>query len=226
MSQRTGPRPFQLGLTIFLGYVSIAIAFGAGGRQLGFPLVALAAFSVFVFAGASQFLAVQLLSSGVGGLSIVFATFVLNARHIVMSLALRDRIDGDAIPKPLIAFGVTDEIFTSAAARPGPIRDTELLTMQIMAYTGWVSGTIIGYLAGQFLPASMEAAMGIAMYAMFVALIMPSIVRYWRYAVVALAAGGINWVLVEVGAPRGIALLAAIVGVAALFSAIPAWSEE
>lgn len=225
MAQNAGPRPFQLGLTIFLGYVSIAIAFGAAGRQLGFPLVVLASFSVFVFAGASQFLAVQLLASGVGGLSIVLATFVLNARHIVMSLALRDRIEGNRIPRPVTAFGVTDEIFASAAARPGSIRDTELLTVQIMAYSGWVSGTIAGYLAEQFLPASVGSAMGIAMYAMFVALIVPSILRFWRYGIVSLAAGGLNWALVALGTPRGIALLVAIVSVAVLFSVTPAWSE-
>ena len=216
----------QLGIAILLGYFSIAVAFGVAGRELGFSLLALAGLSVFVFAGASQFLAIQLLAQGVGGVAVVAATFILNARHIVMSLAIRDRIRGDQVPRPVLAFGITDEVFTSAATRVGPIRDTELLAMEALAYAGWVSGTIAGFAVGQFLPPALEAAMGIALYAMFVALIVPGVLRFWRYGVAVAAAGDVHLGLTLLDVPRGPALLVAIVVPAALFALAPGWSEE
>ena len=217
--------PVQLGISIFLGYFSIAIAFGVAGRELGFPLLTLTAFSVIVFAGASQFLAIQLLAQGVGGVAIIAATFILNARHFVMSLAIRDRIEGSRIPRPLLAFGITDEVFASSAIRIGPIRDTELLTIEIMAYSGWIGGTVAGFVIGRFLPPAIEQAMGIALYAMFIALIVPGIARFWRYAIVVAAAGAINVGVTALGLSRGPALLIAIVVPALLFALSPTWSE-
>lgn len=215
----------QLGIAILLGYFSIAVAFGVTGRELGVPLAVLAALSVCVFAGASQFLAIQLMSQGVGGVAIVIATFVLNARHVVMSLALRDRIRGNRIPRSILAFGITDEIFASAATRHGTIEDRELVVTEALAYSGWVSGTVAGFLLGAFLPASVENAMGIALYAMFVSLVVPGVLRFWRYGILVAVAGAVHAGLVALGLNRGIALLGAIVVPALVFAAFPAWSE-
>lgn len=214
-----------LGAAILFGYLSIAIAFGAAGRAAGIPAIAVASFSVFVFAGASQFMAVSLLAQGAGAVSIVVATLVINARHIVMSMALRDRIEGARVPRPLLAFGVTDEVFTAAATRPGPVHDTELVLMEGLAYSGWVSGTVIGFVLGGVLPVVLERAMGIALYAMFIALIVPPVVRFPRYLVPALLAGGVNWALQLTGVPVGLALVVAIAAVAAVFAVSPRWSE-
>lgn len=217
--------PVQLGVAIFLGYFSIAVAFGVAGRELGFSLRVLTGLSVFVFAGASQFLAIQLLAQGVGGVAVIVATLILNARHVVMSLAIRDRVEGDRVPKPVLAFGITDEVFASAATRVGPIRDVDLLTMEVMAYFGWVGGTIAGFVAGRFLPPAIEEAMGIALYAMFVSLIVPGIARFWRYGIVVVAAGAVNFGMTSLGLSRGPALLVAIVLPAVVFALGPRWSE-
>ena len=225
MGKMRAGSPIQLGLAILLGYFSIAVAFGVAGRELGFSLLSLAALSVFVFAGASQFLAIQLLAQGVGALPIIFATFILNARHIVMSIAIRDRIKGAAVPRPVLAFGITDEVFASAATRVGPVRDTDLLLMEVLAYSGWVSGTVAGYLLGNVLPPVVEQAMGIALYGMFVSLIVPGIIRFWRYGIVVAAAGGVNFLVTAVGIGRGPALLVAIIVPALVFAVSPKWSE-
>ena len=216
----------QLGFAIFLGYVSIAVAFGVSGRALGFTLPFLAAMSVFVFAGASQFLAIQLLAAGAGGIGIILATLVLNSRHIVMSLALRDRIEGRRIPRAILAWGITDEVFASAAGRREEIRDTSLLVIEVMAYSGWVGGTILGYYAAGVIPGSIQPALPITIFALFISLLIPGVVRFWRYGIVALAAGGINWILGLAGLPRGVALFVAIVVTAVLFGLAPSWSEE
>ena len=195
------------------------------GRELGFSLLVLTGFSVFVFAGASQFLAIQLLAQGVGGVAVIVATLILNARHVVMSLAIRDRIEGDGVPKPVLAFGITDEVFASAATRVGPIRDVDLLTMEVLAYFGWVGVTIAGFVAGRFLPPAIEEAMGIALYAMFVSLIVPGITRFWRYGIVVVAAGAVNFGMTSLGLSRGPAPLVAIVLPAVVFALGPRWSE-
>jgi 4-azaleucine resistance transporter AzlC len=215
-----------VGLSILLGYFSIALAFGVSARAVGLDLPFAASFSVFVFAGASQFLAVTLLSQGVTVLPIIAATLILNSRHIVMSLALRDRITGEHIPRALLGFGITDEVFTAAATRGGQIEDRELLLMQVMAYSGWVAGTIVGFLAGTFLPEVVEQAMGIALYAMFVALIVPPVLSFPRYLVPALAAGGLNWILQASGTSVGLSLLIAIAVPALGFALVPGWTDE
>ncbi|MFW5684025.1 MAG: AzlC family ABC transporter permease [Spirochaetota bacterium] len=214
------------GLAILFGYFSIAVAFGVSGEAVSLPAFAVAGLSVFVFAGASQFMAVSLIAQGAGAIPIIAATLVLNSRHIVMSMSLRDRVLGTRIPRPVLAFGITDEVFTAAATRPGPIGERELLTMELLAYSGWVSGTIAGFVVGGLLPATIEQAMGIALYAMFVALIVPAIVRFPRYLWPALAAGGTNWLFQRLGAPVGVSLLLAITLVALGFALLPAWSEE
>lgn len=224
MTDRHGP--VGVGVAILLGYVSLAIAFGAAARAVGMSAGGAAGMSVFVFAGASQFVAISLLAQGAGVASVVAATLVLNSRHVVMSMALADRIEGRRVPRALLAFGVTDEVFAAAAASPGPIRDTDLLTMEVLAYSGWVAGTVIGYLLGSILPAIVQQAMGIALYAMFVALIVPTVLRAPRTVVPALAAGGVNWALQAIGAPVGVALLASIALVAVIFALPRGWSDS
>lgn len=218
--------PVGVGLTILFGYFFIAIAFGAGGRAMGLPAVATAGFSVFVFAGASQFMALSLLAQGAGAIAVTLATLVLNLRHLVMSLALRERIHGSRVPRPILAFGITDEVFAATASQPGAIGDTDLLVTELLAYTGWVGGTVVGYLIGGLLPPSLERAMGIALYAMFVALIVPVLRRFPPCLAPALAAGLVNWGLQGLGVPVGISLLVSIPAVAALFGFSPGWSPE
>jgi 4-azaleucine resistance transporter AzlC len=213
------------GLAILLGYFSIAIAFGVSGRTVGLPALAVAGFSVFVFAGASQFMAVSLIAQGAGALAVIAATLVINSRHIVMSMSLQDRLKVRRIPRALLAFGVTDEVFTAASTRQGDIAEGHLLTMEAMAYSGWVGGTIVGFVIGGLLPAVVEQAMGIALYAMFVALIVPAILRFPRYLVPALVAGAANWGLQLMGLQVGIALLGSIALAALGFALLPGWCE-
>ena len=225
-SARENPGPVSIGFAILLGYFSIAVAFGVSGRSIGLPPLAVAGFSVFVFAGASQFMAISLIAQSADPISIILATLVLNSRHFVMSMAIRDRIRGRRVPRTLLAFGITDEVFSANATRQGDIDDTDLLTTEVLAYSGWVGGTVAGYAAGGIFPQIIERSMGISLYAMFVALIVPPILRFPRYVVPAIAAGLLNWALQAIGVPVGLALLGSIASTAALFALDPAWSER
>ena len=109
--------PVGTGLAILFGYFSIAVAFGVSGRSIGLSAVAVASFSVFVFAGASQFMAVTLLAQERGAV-------LDHPRHTRAQLAPPRHVDGaprgasgNRIPRPVLAFGITDEVFGATATR-------------------------------------------------------------------------------------------------------------
>ena len=119
----TGPRrPRHLAVPIFLGL------------------------NLLVFAGASQFMALNLLASGIGAGEIVLATLLMNFRHFLMSASLSAKIGGRARLLPVVAFGITDETFAVASSEKGELASDFLIGLESMAYFSWVSGTAVGLL--------------------------------------------------------------------------------
>lgn len=166
---------FKDGVPIALGYISVAFAFGMLAVQNGLPLWSPILLSISNFTGTGQFAGIDLISSGAGLWEVTFTILVINIRYILMSLSLSQHLvkDMPVWQRMVIAFGNTDEIFGVS------IRQTEPLTMRYMtgiilcAYSGWNAGTILGVLAGSALPVMVRAALGIALYAMFIAIIIP-----------------------------------------------------
>ena len=106
----------RLGVPIVFGYVPVAIAFGLVSRDAGLPPHVALLFSALVFAGASQFMAVEMLMLGIDGLQIIAATLAVNFRHFLMSSSIASRV-----PEPVVAFGITDEVFAVASSHPGTL---------------------------------------------------------------------------------------------------------
>lgn len=102
---------------------------------------------------------------------------------------------------PVISFGVTDETFAVAAMKEGEISEGYMIALNFTAYTGWVSGTVAGYIAGDFLPADIQASISICLYALFVAILIPAVKKSFRAGFVAVLAGGINSILCYGGRP-------------------------
>lgn len=204
---------FLAGFPVFIGYFPVAIAFGILAGNIGLSVGASLGFSVIVFAGASQFMALNLIRTGVAFTGIVLATFLLNLRHLLMSASLAAKISEQKIRRlPLVAFGVTDETFAVAATYSQPLRTSFLLALEGTAYLGWVSGTLFGYLAGSILPDSLQEAMGIGLYALFAAILVPNFKKSWTIGVLALGAGLVNALLNWIGLlPASWNLVAAIV---------------
>jgi 4-azaleucine resistance transporter AzlC len=180
------------GLPIFFGYFPAAVAFGLGARFAGFTLFEGTLMSLIVFAGASQFLAVSLVAASAGLVEIAAAVFLLNLRHFLMSasLALRARIP--LVLRFPVAFGVTDETFSLLSFSRRALTAPYILTVEATAYLGWVSGTVTGLLAGGVVPEKLELSLGIVLYALFMALLVPEVRRYWPFGLVALFAGGVH----------------------------------
>lgn len=182
---------------IAIGYVPIAVAFGVIARQTGLSFAETVLMSMMVFAGASQFMAVQMATAGALGMEIIFATLVLNFRHFVMGLSLMDRLkDVPALVKGVLAFGVTDETFAVAAMdeKGGNrrIHPLYLVGLMAVAYGSWVFGTVIGALFAQAIPQSISDSMNIALYAMFIALLVPAVRKRWRVGGIALIGMSLN----------------------------------
>ncbi|KYZ78098.1 branched-chain amino acid ABC transporter permease [Anaerosporomusa subterranea] len=183
------------GIPIALGYIPIAVTFGLLARSADLPFYIPALMSFFVFAGASQFIGVNLLSLGVSHGEIILTTFILNLRHFLMSAAISQKIP-ESVSKAwraVLAFGITDETFTIAALRQEEsLSRYFVLGLNTIAFAAWNAGTWIGLFFSSGLPAVLQSSMGIALYAMFIGLLIPSCKQSRSALVVALLAASIH----------------------------------
>lgn len=181
----------QAGIPVALGYIPIAVTFGLVARSAELPYYVPVLMSLLVFAGASQFIGVNLLAIGISYGEIILTTFILNLRHFLMTAAVSQKIPKGVSKawRCVLAFGITDETFTIAAMR----REAQLSTFFVLglnsiAFAAWNIGTWIGLFFSAGLPAVLQASMGIALYAMFIGLLIPSCKKSRQALVVALLA--------------------------------------
>lgn len=180
-------------LPVMIGYFPIAITFGILAESAGINLLDGVMMSAFVFAGASQFMAVSMVSAGIGVTSIILATFFMNFRHFIMSASVKPKVS--SLSKklyPLIGFFLTDETFSVISMKKDISDGKYLIAFQISCYSSWVLGTLTGYLTGMFIPAVVVNSLGIALYALFVSLIVPSCKKSIQALILAITSGVIN----------------------------------
>ncbi|WP_072890429.1 AzlC family ABC transporter permease [Ornithinibacillus halophilus] len=195
-------RGITVGFPIMLGYLPIAITYGVLAKQAGMTLTELTLMSVFVFAGASQFMGANMIAVGAGAVEIIIATFVLNFRHFVMSLSFMNRLRGIGMNwKFPLSMGLTDETFAVSALhtkeakmKKGPLFYTALF---LTAYIAWVGGSLLGGILGEVIPEKLSQSMGIALYAMFIGLLVPSVKKEMRVGMIAIIAMLINFICVQ-----------------------------
>lgn len=185
-----------MGVPIALGYIPIAMTFGVLSKTAGVTLGESFLFSSMVYAGASQFMAINMIMLGSGFLQIVIATLLLNLRHFLMSASLSQRMDikGSKL-LPFISFGVTDEAFSMASSCEGRIDTLLFMGIHLIIYTSWVAGTLLGYLAGEVLPSSLSSSMVVGLYAMFIAILTPQMKTSRRIFFLVFLSGLINTII-------------------------------
>lgn len=194
-----GTRPtFRNGLTaslpIVMGYVPIAFSFGVAATRAGFTGLEAFALSLIIYAGASQFLALALLSSGAPVLVAAFTLIAMNLRHVLYGPALM-REAGDGATRRHAwawAWGLTDEVFGQALgslARGQRFSEPYMFGLGLGAYAAWVAGTVAGAYAGggalEGWPA-LNAGLGFMLPALFLALLL-SILNRRQMPVIAVA---------------------------------------
>ncbi|RKD30016.1 AzlC family ABC transporter permease [Thermohalobacter berrensis] len=186
------------GLPIALGYVPIAITFGLIAKSQGVPNYISIMMSALVFAGASQFVAINLLALGTGYLQIVVTTFIVNLRHFLMTASISQRIKGTVSQKwmPVLAFGITDETFSFISLSPSEkLSSGFIFGINTIAYIAWVSGTALGTFLGKSLPEILQTSMGISLYVMFIGLLVPSFKKSRSIVIISLLSAGISSLL-------------------------------
>ena len=163
------------GWPVGLGYFSVSFGFGAMAAAQGIHALDAALISITNVTSAGQFAGLTLIVAAATLWEMVLTMLVINSRYALMSLALSQRMGHRIgfLPRLLIAFINTDEIFALAMARKEPLTVPFLLGLGLLPVIGWTGGTLLGALAGSVLPVSIRAALGVMLYGMFIAIVVP-----------------------------------------------------
>ncbi len=161
---------------IALGYFPVSFTFGLMAVNGGIPVWIVILISMTNLTSAGQFAGTNLIIAGAGYVEITVTTFVINIRYMLMSLSLSQKItQGISNTKRwIMSFGITDETFTVAAMQKKDITFAFMTGLEILPYLGWALGTAAGAIVCNLLPETLQNSMGIALYAMFVALVIPA----------------------------------------------------
>lgn len=168
-------RGLRHGVPIALGYLSVSFAFGIQATSLGLSPLQAMMISFFNVTSAGQLAGLQLMAAGASLTEMALTQLTINLRYALMSLSLGQKLDGSmTLPhRLLLSFCNTDEVFAVASQQPGKIGRAYLYGLTNGPFVGWVSGTLAGALAGGLLPSAVTDALGIAIYGMFIAIILP-----------------------------------------------------
>ena len=163
------------GVPIGLGYFAVAFSLGIVARNAGLTPIQGFIASFFNLASAGEYALFTSMQAAASFLEIAIITLVVNARYLLMSCALAQRFDPATpmIHRFFVGFGITDEIFGITIARPGTIEPKYNYGAILIAATLWSLGTSCGIIAGNFLPARVVSALSVALYGMFLAIIIP-----------------------------------------------------
>lgn len=163
------------GVPIGLGYFAVAFSLGIAARGAGLSALQGLVASLLCNASAGEYALFNSIGAGGGYLEIALVTLVANARYLLMSCALSQRIDPEMPHFHRYLFGglITDEFFGINIARPGYLRPSYYYGAVTVATPLWAIGTALGILMGNLLPARVVSALGVALYGMFLAIIIP-----------------------------------------------------
>lgn len=170
---------FQDCLPTLLGYISIGFAFGVVGISSNLNLLEITLLSVLIYAGAAQFIFCGLYLVGTPASIIIITTFIVNLRHLLMSLALATSFTNQSFLRN-IGFGtlLTDETFGVAVTKRSQktiLGPKWMDGLNITAYLAWIAASILGAVVGKWIPNPESLGLDFALVAMFVALLILSL---------------------------------------------------
>ena len=202
---------------VFLGYVTIGIAFGLMVSGTRYPWWLAPMMSIWMYAGAAQFIAIGLFTTGTTLLQACLIQLVVNARHIAYGLSMLKRFEDSGRYKPYLIFSLSDETFallSSLDENNGPYagdakrRKLFMFYVSVLDQCYWVGGTLIGTVAGHLIPFDMRG-ISFALTALFVVLVIEQLRRVKKAEIFIVS--GIAAILGVFILPSGISLLAALI---------------
>lgn len=166
----------KAGIPISMGYFAVSIALGIAAKKAGIAPLQAAITSLLINASAGEYAGFTLIAAGATYLEIIFMEAVANARYLLMSTALSQRLEpGTGIFKRLLlGFTVTDEIFGVSIGLDGFVSPFFTYGAFVVATAGWTSGTLLGALLGEILPAGVVSALGVGLFGMFISIFIPA----------------------------------------------------
>lgn len=195
------------GISIALGYLPVALTFGFIAEATGLTVIETITMSAFVFAGAAQYMALNLIMVGTGTLEIIFTTFIINIRHLLMSTVVSEKAEVEhPLIKAIYAFGITDEVFAVTTTRDGKLTTPFIFGVAGISYGSWVIHSGIGYVISASLPPTIQQSMSIALYALFIALLVPSMKKHRKIVILAVTSAILNSALTFI-IPSGWAII-------------------
>ena len=186
------------GLPIGLGYLSVSFAFGAQCTGSGLTVLQALLISMTNLTSAGQLAGLQVMVTQTvllsGLIEMALTQFIINLRYALMGLSLSQKLGPtmNTARRMFFSFANTDEIFAVAASQPEKLHHHYLYGLMVMPYIGWSLGTLLGAAAGEILPEFITNALGIAIYGMFIAIVIPPARKEKAVAVVALIAIAIS----------------------------------
>ncbi len=197
MSVRTNYKQgLRDGIPIALGYLSVSFAFGLSAAGGGLSVLQAVVISMTNLTSAGQVAGLSLMTASASLAEMAATQLVINLRYALMSLSLSQKLH-DSVTRAqrfLIAFFNTDEIFAVASAGT-EVATKYMLGLGTLPYFGWALGTLLGAAAGELLPAAVTAALGMAIYGMFIAIVVPAAKKSRAVLIVALLAAALSALL-------------------------------
>lgn len=163
------------GIPIALGYLSVSFTFGITAVGMGIPPLTAILISLTNVTSAGQVAGIGIIAAHGGLAEMAAAQFIINLRYALMSLSLSQKLDRKfTLPHRIAtAFCITDEVFAVASGQEGELPPRYMYGLQVLPYVFWSGGTAIGAFLGSVLPEQVKSALGIAIYGMFLAIIIP-----------------------------------------------------
>ena len=168
-------RGIRDGIPIALGYFAVAFTLGIAAKNAGFTAVQAMVESLTNNASAGEYAVFSLVSAGAGYWEVAVMTLVANARYLLMSCALSQKLAPETplYHRMLVAYDVTDEVFGISIAYPGRLNPWYTYGAVAVAIPGWALGTFFGVVVGSVLPLRLVSALSVGLYGMFLAIIIP-----------------------------------------------------
>lgn len=221
------------GIPICLGYLSVSFAFGIFAVGSGLSIMEALLISMTNVTSAGQLAAVPVFVGGGTLIELAISMFIINMRYALMSASLSQKLGKSVrfIDRFIIAFVNTDEVFAVASAKPVSVGRNYFFGLILTPWLGWVIGTLSGAVAGNILPAIVISALGVAIYGMFIAIIIPPAKKHAATALCILSAVVMSCAFYYIPAlkqvPGGFVIIICAVAAGILFALLaPIEAEE
>ena len=163
------------GIAIALGYFSVSFGFGVMAVKAGLSVLSAVGISLTNLTSAGQAAGVTVIAAGGTLVEMILTQFVINLRYSLMGFSLSQKLDNtfNTPRRLLVSFGITDEIFAVASASKEKLTAKYMYGLIALPIVGWTAGTLFGSVAGAVLPSYISDVLGILLYGMFIAIVVP-----------------------------------------------------